>query len=557
VTGGPAWSPDAKQIVFFRFSETKSGDPSAPSVSALWVVDHDGENLHQLSQPTLPAAFPRWSPDGSRIVFESRKGDKQDVYTIRPDGTDVQRLTVDGASSAATWTPDGRILFVRSGGRAPGWWTMDSDGANEAMLVSEAVLGVDPANLQFTGPVWQPIGGAAVPPPPWSARTDVAVGPAAPTPAPTPAASLASRFSWTGSMIADKQGLLGETATLLADGRVLFAGGCTTAAQLYDPATGTFAPTGNMTVARAASAATLLLDGTVLFTGGYNCAPAGRDGTWASAELYDPTTGTFNATGSMAAPRQQHTATRLGDGRVLLVGGLSGPAATTAGGIVLASYETADVDTFLETAEVYDPNTRTFSTTGRTTTPHRGHTATLLADGRVLVVGNGGESSPSGTSADVYDPAAGRFSRTGDLIAGRSLHTATLLADGRVLILGGGSPRDTTYRSAETFDPRSGTFRAAGSMAEGRQEQTATLLSDGRVLIAGGYWSDGKKWRVLSSSEMYDPTAGSFTTIGTMGPRRMAHTATLLDDGRVLIASGDDIGDNGAVGVTAAVLYQP
>ena len=78
-------------------------------------------------------------------------------------------------------------------------------------------------------------------------------------------------------------------------------------------------------------------------------------------------------------------------------------------------------------------------------TPHRGHTATLLQDGRVLVVGNGGETSAAGTAADVYDPATGTFSRTGSMKLGRWLHTATLLADGRVLILGG--------RTAEGFRP--------------------------------------------------------------------------------------------------------
>ena len=205
-----------------------------------------------------------------------------------------------------------------------------------------------------------------------------------------------------------------------------------------------------MAETRAASAATLLIDGQVLFTGGYNCAPAGQDGIWASAELYDPTTGTFSPAGSMAAPRQQHAATRLADGRVLIVGGLSGPPPATAGEVILASYRTAEVDAFLATAEVYDPNTRKFSKTGSMSTPHRGHTATLLADGRVLVVGNGGETSPSGASADLYDPATGKFSKTGSMKTGRWLQTATLLHDGRVLILGGRSPRDSVYRSAET-----------------------------------------------------------------------------------------------------------
>ena len=172
-------------------------------------------------------------------------------------------------------------------------------------------------------------------------------------------------------------------------------------------------------------------------------------------------------------------------------------------------------------------------------------------------MGNGGETSPSGASADLYDPATGKFSKTGSMKTGRWLQTATLLPDGRVLILGGRSPRDSVYRSAETFDPRSGKFSSAGSMGEGRQQHTATLLPDGRVLIAGGYWSDGQKWRVLSSTEIYDPTTGKFSSTGSMGAPRQGHSATLLNDGRVLIASGEDIGNSGGVGVAPAVLYQP
>ncbi len=135
--------------------------------------------------------------------------------------------------------------------------------------------------------------------------------------------------------------------------------------------------------------------------------------------------------------------------------------------------------------------------------------------------------------------------------------STTLLQDGRVLILGGRSPKDSVYTSAELYDPRSGAFSSAGSMPEGRQQQTATLLPDGRVLIAGGYWSDGQKWRVLSSTEMYDPATGKFSAIGSMGARRDGHTATLLTDGRVLIVGGEDIGNGGGVGVPSAVLYQP
>ena len=295
-SAAPRWSPDGTQIVYFRFGEKDGGGPVPPRLDAIWLVDADGNGLRQLSPPTLAAAHPEWSPDGARILFESIDGEQQDIYTIRPDGTDVRRLTTDGASVSATWTPDGRILFVRPGGASPGWWTMNADGTDAALLIADAEVGPVAGNFSsLAGPTWQPLGGAALVPPPWKAATGVAVGPPAPTPVPTPVPALAPGFAWTGSMTTDDGGPLAESATLLGDGRVLFAGGCGTAAELYDPATGTFTPTGDMTAVRGGSAATLLLDGRVLFTGGYNCGPAGQDGIWASAELYDPATGTFSA----------------------------------------------------------------------------------------------------------------------------------------------------------------------------------------------------------------------------------------------------------------------
>ena len=140
---------------------------------------------------------------------------------------------------------------------------------------------------------------------------------------------------------------------------------------------------------------------------------------------------------------------------------------------------------------------------------------------------------------------------------GRWLQTATLLRDGRVLVTGGRSPKDSVYTSAEMYDPTTGKFSSAGSMTDGRQQHTATLLRDGRVFIAGGYWSDGQKWAVQSSTEIYDPATGNFSPTGSMGAPRDGHTATLLDDGRVLIAGGEDIGNAGGVAVPSAVLYQP
>jgi hypothetical protein len=551
-TAAPRWSPDGKEIVFFRFGEKDSGGPVPPRLSAVWVVDADGESLRQLSPARLPAQNPDWSPDGSRILFLSPNGDGQDVYTMAPDGTDVRQLTPDGSSASAGWTPDGQILFVRvasgAGGEAPGWWTMDGDGTHAALLVAAKAVNAAGGSV----PVWQPTGGSALVPPPWTASSGIAVGPAAPTPSPTPIPSLAPGFAWTGTMTTDS-----GTATPLADGRVLLAGSCSTAAELYDPSTGAFTPTGSMTVARAYSGATRLQDGRVLFTGGSGCGDTDT-GIRASAELYDPAAGTFKPTGSMHTPRESHTSTLLADGRVLITGGITGPAASGSAGVTLAAFRLAETSAnVLKTAEIYDPATGTFSKTGSMSSIRDQHTATLLKDGRVLVVGGGGEGYSSVSSADLFDPTTRTFSRTGSMKVGRWLQTATLLKDGRVLVTGGRSPNDSVYASAELYDPATGRFSSTDAMDDGRQQHTATLLRDGRVLIAGGYWSNGQSWRVLSSTEIYDPATGKFTSSGSMGAPRDSHTATLLDDGRVLIAGGQDIGNSGGLPVSAAVLYQP
>jgi hypothetical protein len=298
----------------------------------------------------------------------------------------------------------------------------------------------------------------------------------------------------------------------------------------------------------------------VLITGGYDCG-ASEPVIWASAELYDPKTGTFTPTGPMGTPRSSHAAALLADGRVLIVGGQTNRSTASSGSITLASYELAETGSsdILATAELYDPATGTFSPTGSMRDFRHRFTATLLKDGRVLVVGGGGEGYASRTSVELYDPATGTFSRTGSLKSGRWLHTATLLSDGRVLIAGGRSPNDSTYRAAEVYDSGSGTFSATGSMKTGRQQPTATLLQDGRVLIAGGIEQkdSGSRPQTLSSTELYDPGTGEFTPIGSMGDLRYSQTATLLQDGRVLIAGGSYMSDDGNGAVTSAVLYQP
>jgi Galactose oxidase, central domain len=285
----------------------------------------------------------------------------------------------------------------------------------------------------------------------------------------------------------DGAGIYGHTATLLQNGKVLLAGGFVNSvwdysgisgsynvATLYDSATGVFSGTGNMTANRGDHTATLLANGKVLIAGGADQDPTGTG--LASADLYDPSTGTFTQTGSMAAGRFLHTATLLQNGKVLIVGGaLTSTSAPVA------------------TAEVYDPATGTFTMTGAMATAREQHTATLLADGRVLIVG-GTTSTGATATVEVYDPSTGSFSVTGSMAEARTFHTATLLPNGKVLVAGGGDENST----AEVYDPAAGSFSTTGGMEIGRSGQTATLLPNGSVLVAGGGIFAG-----LAAAELY------------------------------------------------------
>jgi hypothetical protein len=297
----------------------------------------------------------------------------------------------------------------------------------------------------------------------------------------------------------------------------------------------------------------------------------------ATAELYDPATGTFSPTGSMASGRQGHTATLLGDGRVLIAGGyhagmgaaVSADALASQLGIARPSSWTDPVRLGnLASAELYDPRTGTFSPTGSMAQGRNWATATLLADGRVLVVGGLVDGTLTLSSAEVYDPATGSFSLTGSMPDARFLSSATLLADGRVLVSGGllmngGSRTDVSV--ALLYEPQTGHFVQTGALAQPRDTATATRLEDGRVLVAGGFtWpSDvpaspkGPVSLSVSSVEIFDPNTGKFSDAGSMTIARATHSATLLLDGRVLIAGGIDMTATTADELGSAELYQP
>jgi galactose oxidase-like protein len=375
-------------------------------------------------------------------------------------------------------------------------------------------------------------------------------------------------FTATGKMITPR---FLHTATLLLDGRVLIAGGDSSyaastsaeaSAELYDPVTGTFAATGSMTAPRDGHTATLLPNGKVLIAGG---GPRINGGGYsvASAELYDPATGTFAATGSMTVERTFHTATLLNNGKVLIAGGLrravGGPA--------------SDVS-FPVGAELYDAATGTFAATGDMNEPFS-DTATLLPNGKVLITRGIVYDPPNGSGsenfvrhAELYDPTTGTFTFTGDTITFHSGPTATLLMNGKVLIAGGDiGDGDGASVSAELYDPAAGTFAATGTLTTGREQNATTLLPDSTVLFAGGHGGvpvPGGGYDNLASAEIYDPARGAFSAAGAMITGRDILGATLLNNGKVLITGGNEYYPFGAGGrdpqhpvVSIAELYTP
>jgi hypothetical protein len=194
-------------------------------------------------------------------------------------------------------------------------------------------------------------------------------------------------------------------------------------------------------------------------------------------------------------------------------------------------------------------STATFTATGSMAVARTSHTATLLANGKVLILGGTSASGPGAlATAEVYDPSAGRFSATGSMSVPRVLHTATLLPDGRVLITGGQSAGAAA--TAELYDPDTGAFTRTGQMSAPRFGHSATLLKNGKVLIAGG--NPDPAYSATATAELYDPLTGVFSPTGNMTTPRSGHVATLLADGRVLMVPGADGEED-----TGAEIYDP
>jgi len=341
-------------------------------------------------------------------------------------------------------------------------------------------------------------------------------------------------------------------AVMLPNGDVLVAGGFNRAtlssAELFDPRTSTWTLTGSMHVARSAATLTLLPSGKVLVAGGFNgMAP----GVTASAEIYDPATGLWTKTGSMLNLRANHTATLLTSGMVLVAGGVG-----------------QDQVTALSTAELYDSATGQWTTTGSMNFPRERHGAVRLLGGGVLVTGGNLDflDGPSG-STEVYNPASGMWSVVGRMTTSRRSHTETLLADGSVLVAGGayGNIAASNFlASTDRFDPQAGVWSQTGDMRvakgsiptiSGMESHTATLLQDGRVLVAGGdgFLTNFTNDVIFSSAELYDPATGRWALTGSLNVARSEHAAVELSDGRVLAIGGSGLG----VALASTEIYTP
>jgi hypothetical protein len=349
-----------------------------------------------------------------------------------------------------------------------------------------------------------------------------------PTPTPTPTAVAPLPTGTFGPAYSNSIGRNFYTATLLKDGRVLVAGGLGTGdggpigrlavAQIWDPSTGKFTATGSMNLPRYQHTATLLEDGRVLIVGGADMSD-GYDNL-ASAELYDPATGKFTLTRSMAVGRARQTATLLPDGRVLIAGG--------ANTVALAE------------AEVYDPATGVFTVTGSMATSRERASATLLG-GQVLAAGGLGSTTPGGagvalSSAEIYDPATGSFRPTEPMNEARYDQAAAIFSDqahpsaAYVLLAGGTGASGQALDTAEVFDPSRDNFGSTRPMSAARGTPTATFVLPGYVLVIGGPATS-------ATADLFDPATGDFATVGRAGAGA-GQTATRLSTNCSVLLSG-------------------
>jgi hypothetical protein len=252
--------------------------------------------------------------------------------------------------------------------------------------------------------------------------------------------------------------------------------------------------------------------------------------------------GQWSPTGSLKYARQWHSATLLQNGMVLVAGGEGTNGVFPAEG------------------ELYNPSTGTWGAGRSLAHPRIFHSANLLSDGQVLVAGGQSPSVVGINSVEIFNPATGEWTEGTPMNKGRDSHTGTVLADGRVLVAGGegacpsGNGFICVLSSAEIYDPRTNKWTETGDMVLPRLNHATTLLPNGQVLVAGGQNANSPTQYGMASCELYDPGTGTWALTGSMSVRRGDFTANLLPSGEVLAAAG---GADNITGRTTAELYNP
>jgi hypothetical protein len=335
-------------------------------------------------------------------------------------------------------------------------------------------------------------------------------------------------------------GRYAAVGALLADGRAVIAGGYSfeqnrthSSSELFDPTAGTWAEGPRMRFDRNFAEALALPSGDTLFVGGFR----GRTGTTATSERVDARRAAFAQEAEDGAPpaieeRELFAATRLQDGRYLLTGG----------------YSTVRRKT-LDSAEIYDPKQASFvAVFGKLRHARFGHTGVLLPSGQVLIVGGKVLATEERVlPAELFDPVNGTFTDTGALTTGRDRCTAWVLQAPsgdrsriRVLVAGGSAKEGGTApaRACEVYDAAAGKFDPGPNLVRDRMAHTATPLADGRVLLVGG-WSNSDN-ATTRQAELWDPKTERFVPAGTLQHGRHDHVALRLRDGRVLVAGGKE-----------------
>jgi len=391
--------------------------------------------------------------------------------------------------------------------------------------------------------------------------------------------------TWTTNTVPMNFARTQHTATLLPGGRILVAGGdvssqASRSAETYSSTNGFWT---TKAVANAGvDCMTLLSDGRALATGGawefYVTNMYGQTKVFeglSNAQTYDFTTGVWTGISPMNLARYGHTMTLLPDGKVMVAGGYFH--------LTNGMFQTGKI--YATNSELFDPVTGTWSISGSLNYPRFGHTATLLPNGKVLVIGGGptnaelfdptterwtiaayltnnltfgytatllpngkvlvagnDEVAPASAYTEIYDPALDRWTMASNMNVGRYSHTATLLPNGKVLVTGGNTA-SSTIANVESYDYISGKWTIAQPMQVARYGHKAILLPDGRVMVAGGIYSDffTRPFNPMDlTAEIFDPITGTWTYTGSMTMPQGIHNnaGVLLPDGKFLISAG-------------------